>query len=232
MAEIKQPVEVTEIASKYLSTNDQYVTSAANNAVHSCTSGEIIIYGGNKGQVGTLKLVKDGDGSNDDDVVDHHNITFKLPTPVDAGERIEIYIGTTGVGKDVGDEDNTDAVPLQSNVGITTNVPASETIVFKHKLSSIAGTDTSIVNVGNTDTTNKTLAIGNVIKSGGGLTNRVNRIDKLMIGDSIVCTSLGTTKWLVEVNTATRATIAGAITKKTLARTVTIAPDTYNTKAF
>lgn len=232
MAEIKQPVEVTEIASKYLSTNDQYVTSTANTDVHSCTSGEIIIYGGNNGQVGTLKLVKAGNGANGTDVVDHHNITFKLPTPVDAGERIEIYIGTTGADKDVGDEDNTDAVPLQSNVGITTNVPASETIVFKHKLSTIAGTDTSIVTVGNTDSTNKTLAIGNVISGGGGLIGRENRIDKLMIGDSIICTSLGTTKWLVEINTGTRQSIDGATTKKTPATAVTAAPGVYNAKAY
>tara|TARA_B100001057_G_C22674771_1_gene881360 strand:+ start:140 stop:742 length:603 start_codon:yes stop_codon:yes gene_type:complete len=166
MSEINKSVTVSSVTSSTLPSNVYLIPQRNATDINTLSSGDLVLFGTVTGDLPVEAAVPSGITS---------TYTFKLPTPVDAGERIELY--------------PTNNVAIDKPVGFVCNDPSSERITFRAHLGALYKGNTAPI------FSNTTIAGNN-----GETTTMVKITNKtLRIGDTIKCVSLSSNMWLMDI---------------------------------
>lgn len=171
MSEINKSVTVSSVTSTSLPSNVYLIPQRNATDINNLSSGDLVLFGT---VTGDLPL-EDSTPNDSASTTTSSTYTFKLPTPVDAGERIELY--------------PTNNVAIDKPVGFVCNDPSTERITFRAHLGALYKGNTAPI------FSNTTIAGNN-----GETTTMVKITNKtLRIGDTIKCVSLSSNMWLMDI---------------------------------
>ena len=166
MSEINKSVTVSSVKSSSLPSNVYLIPKRNATDVNDLSSGDLVLFGTATGDLPAEAAAPSGITS---------TYTFKLPTPLDAGERIELY--------------PTNNVAINKPVGFVCNDPSAERITFRAHLGALYEGNTAPI------FSNTTIAGNN-----GQTTTMVKITNKtLRLGDTIKCVSLSSNMWLMDI---------------------------------